>query len=181
MAVCLVFAALFMLSGCASGNEALKALPGLVEKAEVLNTYIWGTGPEVENYDDNPVTAAGTSKYVKVADTAEYTTLASLTEAILQTYSTDYCDIIIEIVLEGGDDTFARYNEDAEGNLTFNVRSPGYELRTVLDPSAAKVKSTGYNRVVVSVPCTFDGQPDGDYEVSMVWENGSWKLDSPTY
>ena len=181
LAVCLALFSVLALSGCASGNEALDALPALIERAEVLNRYIWGVGPEVAEYDDSSVTASGTSKYVKVADTAEYTTLASLTEAILQTYSTDYCDIIIEIVLEGGEDTFARYNEDAEGNLTFNVRSSGFELRTALDAASAKVKSTGFNRVVVSVPCTFDGQPDGDYEVSMVWENGEWKLDSPTY
>jgi len=181
LAVCLAFTALFMLSGCASGNEALEALPALIERAEVLNRYIWGVGPEVTEYDDSSVTASGTSKYVRVADTSEFTTLAALTEAILQTYSTDYCDIIFEIVLEGGEDTFARYNEDAEGVLTFNVRSSGYELRTVLDASAARVKSTGFNRVVVAVPCTFDGQPDGDYEVNLVWENGEWKLDSPTY
>lgn len=172
---------IFAFSGCASGNEALGALPELIERAEVLNAYIWGKGPELVEYDDSALTASGTSKYVKVADTAEYTTLAALTEDILKTYSTDYCDIIIEIVLEGGEETFARYSEDAEGNLTFNVRSAGYDLRTVLDVSGAEVKSTGFNRVIVSVPCTFDGQPDGNYEVSMVWENGEWKLDGPTY
>jgi len=177
----IISALLLVLPGCASGDEALAALPSLVERAEVLNGYIWGYGPELEDYEE-PTLSTTTSKYVRVAETAEYTTLADLTEAILQVYSTDYCELIIEIVLEGSDDAFARYNEDnTDGRLTFEIINEGFELRTKLDPSRAEVKSTGFNRVIVEMPCTFDGVDDGMYEVEMVWENGSWKLDSPTY
>ena len=169
-----------MLTSCASGNEALAALPTLIERAEVLNEYIWGKGPEVEFYTEGGISSSA-SKYVRVAPSAEYSTLSELTEAILQVYSNDYCEIIFEIVMTGSEDVFARYNEDETGRLTLDVVNKGFELRTVLDASKAKVKSTGFNRVVVTMPCTFDGQPDGNYDVTMVWENGTWKLDSPTY
>jgi len=179
-ALLMLAAMLLSLGACASGNEALAALPSLIERAEVLNEYIWGKGPEVEFYDDGGISSSS-SKYVRVVPSAEYSTLSELTEAILQVYSNDYCEIIFEIVMTGSEETFARYNEDDTGRLTLDVVNKGFELRTVLDASQAKVKSTGFNRVVVTMPCTFDGQPDGNYDVTMVWENGTWKLDSPTY
>lgn len=172
-----------LLAGCgASSNAAaLAALPDLVARAEVLNEYIWGYGAPVEQ-DIADAAGQAAARYVRVAPDAPFTTMAALTEEILQVYSTEYCKIILEIVLEGSDDVFARYNEDTEdGRLTRDVTVEGFPLRTKLDPSQARVKSTGFNRVKVAMPCTFDGEPDGDYIVTLVFENGAWKLDSPTY
>ena len=171
-----------VLTGCgaSSSAQALEALPDLVARAEVLNEYIWGQGAPLEN-DTAGASGKSVAQYERVAGDAPFTTLAALTEEILQVYSTEYCKIIMEIVLEGNDDVFPRYNEDEDGRLTCDVTNDGFVLSTKLDPSQARVKSSGFNRVKAAVPCTFQGEPDGDYIVTLVYENGAWKLDSPTY
>ncbi len=178
----ILIALTLLLTSCGPiGDEALTKLPDLISRAEVLNEYIWGLGPEVEDYTESEI-SSGSAKYVRVAASAKFTTLPALTEEILQVFSTSYCENIIEIAVSGSEEVASRYGEDtSDGRLTFNVTSRGFELRTKLDPSKAVVKSIGFNRVEIDVPCTFDGIDDGMYTVALVLENGMWKLDSPTY
>ena len=59
-------------------------------------------------------------------------------------------------------------------------KAAGLEITGKFDPSRATVKSTSSSDAVVKAPYS-SGETIKEYELTMVYENGQWRMDSPTY
>ena len=176
LAVILAILSVLSLSGCSNVTDAelQSFLPELIAKAAEYNEIIWGKGLEYVKNDE-------TNRYRDVTDECNFRSTTALMNAFSEVYSADYMSLINETAFVGTDDVFARYNDGDDGILQVDSQNTGFNLRTTLHPESAKVLHTGFGLLRVSIPCEFDGEAADDYEVTLVKEDGKWKIDSPTY
>lgn len=164
-----------------SDEEARALLSELIPKAEYLNEAFWGSGLPAKGGAAYDSASALSSQYCEVAPDCPYQTLSQLYSAAAEIYSSEYMKIISESAFDGSDDIQPRYSENSDGVLTVDLSNAGFELSTVLYPEKATVKRCSFGVLEVAVPCDFRGEPDDDYIITLVDEDGVWKLDSPTY
>lgn len=162
-----------------SREEAVEVLSDLIPRAAALNEIIWGAGLQTdESYE---LLAYDVARYCEVNDASPYKTLAELRAECEAVFSESFMVIIDEICFSGNDELTPRYAESAAGRLQVNVSARSFKMRSVLYPERARVVYGIGDVLKVKIPCDFDGKPDEDYEVTLVLEDGVWKIDSPTY
>ena len=181
----LIIAAVLIFASCRLGSadithaEAAEILTRLLPYAEELNEAFLGRGLEPSEPQDERLSSA--AKYVKVSGNCKYQTVGELASAAETIFSEEYCTILFEAAFYGSDNFTARYSEAEDGTLQVNVNDQGYNLRTKLFPDGAVVKNKYDGKTAVSVPAEFDGTPCEPIIIYLVYENGSWLIDSPTY
>ncbi|MFA6948065.1 MAG: hypothetical protein WCQ72_03715 [Eubacteriales bacterium] len=184
ISVALTALLVFSLACCSpsvTDEQARSILAGLIPKAEYLNDVFWGEGLAAKGGASYNASSSISSQYYEVSADCPYQTLVQLYSAAAEVYSDDYLKIISETAFDGSDDIQPRYSENDAGVLTVNVSNKGFELSTTLHPEKATVKRCSFGVLEVAVPCEFRGEPDEDYIITLVDEDGVWKLDSPTY
>ena len=198
--VCILAAAMLLMavsmSGCGSAapdDGALSAAAAeLIQKSVAINEIYFGAGLEPVAADSPEAKAllselhadAAYINFLPVAGRTGYTSIASIKEATEEVYSQSYCEYLYQLAFKGisADDvaaTYARYMETDNGILTVRRDIEGIPLRTY--GTEIEVLENSGSAAVVRVQSYLDGKEDVAVEVQMIFENGAWRLDSPTY
>lgn len=185
----------FSLSSCLSKedrNEALNAIPDLIEKSYEINEIYFGRGLPCAEYlgnDDDYL------KYSEIADDSPYHTIPEIKKATEEVYCATYCEMLFKKAFEGtaveigeGDSAsqqiaeYARY-VDYSGVLTVRLLNEEeiITLDRTYDTEKAEITSYGDNYVMIKVPSFKDGIADVDVELKVVKESDGWRLACPTY
>ena len=163
--------------------ELLSTFTELYEKSVPINEYIFGKGLPYDNPDSYNLEELNSPHYVNVSEGSPYKTVAELEAAILEVYSKDYYTVSLKQGLFDGygekSKEKPRYTEE-NGVLKIDVTKVGLEITGRFDPTTARVKSTSSSDAVI-VANWISGDTVKEYELIMVFENGAWRLDSPTY
>ncbi len=178
-----------------TNEEAREILPPLVEGAYEINEIFFGRGLPYDGEPDGSL-ALVKAQYLPVSEDAGYTNVSQIKDAAALVYSGEYLKSIYPTMFDGI--TYDTEEDSQEG--FFSEVSPRYkmiggvlktdamykahELTTVPDPSQAEVSRCTPDEVFVRMPyTTSDGSGrSGFMTVSLVpQEDGSWRLDTPTY
>lgn len=203
-AVLLSSCSLFVTAPKITDDEAKAILEELVPKSLVLNEIFLGEGLPTEEVPDTGKYSFG-AEYYPVSSEAEYQSIDEIKADAEQIYSSDYLRTLYQLAFDGvtseavatGDtqagetekvDPNAPINTDIsprykmkDGKLYADVLYKGYNLTSNPDPSSAKIVKRKWETVVVEVSYTSNGTESGTMNISLVYENVGWRLDSPTY
>ena len=170
-------------------EEAVTILEDLIPKSQELNKIFWTTDIPLLDENAEAVSAVTTAQYYEVAEDFPYRSVAELKAAAEAVFSTDYLEDVYALAFDGyeySDDetTYTlnpRFKDNSEGILCFDItNTTNYPLNTVIDISSAKVESTTYALVTISLDCTISGNAS-QIKITLYNQNGEWRLDSPTY
>ncbi|MBE6562829.1 MAG: hypothetical protein E7660_03735 [Ruminococcaceae bacterium] len=197
-----VLAAIMCLSLCScsrlSDEDAVNTAASLLEKSCEINEIFYGKGIDVdEKSNEYALEALNEDVDIKVASYADvhadypYQTVEELKNAALSVYSSDYCESMFDIAFTGHKDSktgaiveYARFIESEYGILTQRVDIEDeilYNGRT-FDVDSIKIVKKTASYVVFTVDSKIDGEPSDTIKVKMLKEeDGTWKLDTPTY
>ena len=174
-----------MLVSCGGGAdsaEVLSAFTELYEKSVPINEYIFGKGLPYDSPESYKTEELTSPYYVPVSESSPYKTKAELEAAILAVYSRDYYDEIKQGLFDGyGEDSKIkpRYVEE-KGVLKIDITNVGLEITGTFDTATARVKSSSSSEAVVTASWR-SGETVKEYDLTMVLDNGLWRMDSPTY
>ncbi len=189
--ICLVLAVVFVfsLASCSGGHsdeEIIEAAKTLIEKSYEVNEIYYGKGlPHTGKSSVGLI-----SEYAIVDSSCGYTKVDQLKELAASVYSADYCEHLYTIAFEGisNDEdedsvSYARYIVDFEDNLTVRVdaEEKGLILNRTYDFSTITVEKCVRKSAAVKIQSLVDGKIDEVLEIDLVFENGQWRLNTPTY
>ncbi len=193
----LVFASLLVIltfSGCGcakiSKEEAQLEIKKLVDASYDLNVIIYGEG--LPYYDRIDTQGA---LYAPVSDTARFKSISDMKVAIRRTFSENYSKILEKTAFEGQEGVdFGYHNQpryiEVSGelmvlkdfyNVDFDSEKYGeYEGIKVQKYNTDVIKIVKISKRFVEGEITsVDGKTQ--IRVTLVLEDGEWRLDSPTY
>lgn len=192
-----VTAGLFSSCGFSSftDEEIRTAAAELIEASVPINEIYFGEGlPSVE--EDSDAADAFSSEiqtdttllsYLPVTEDAGYSSIDSIKEATEEVYSQSYCEYLFEMAFSGistedAEATYARYLETDAGTLAVHKELSVMDARTYdTEEENIEVLRKSGNSAVVEAQSYVDGEADVTVEVQMIYEDGAWRLDSPTY
>ena len=170
---------------CGGGPEdtvVLSAFTELYNKSVPINEYIFGKGLPYDNPESYKKDELASPYYVAVSESSPYKTIAEFETAILEVYSSAYYKEIRQGLFDGYGEKNKekpRYVEE-KGVLKIDITKAGNEITGTFDTSAAKVKSSSSSEAVIRAPWR-SGSTVKEYDLTMVFENGQWRFDTPTY
>ncbi len=180
----LIAAAVISCGGGADETEVLTAFTELYNKSVPINEYIFGKGLPYDNPESYNIEELSSPYYVPVSESSPYKTKAELEAAILAVYSRDYYDVSMR---QGLFDGYGEKNKEkpryVEENGVLKIDITKSQLITIngaFDTSTARVKSSSATEAVVTATWK-SGDTAKEYDLTMVYENGVWRMDSPTY
>lgn len=169
----------------ADGDEVLAAAEKLVEQAIEVNRIFFWEGLPHEEPTDGSDEIAKEAEYLPLTEDYRYLSELDLIEKAEAVYSASFCEDIRKIAFEGvkvTDDEalFARYIEEG-GVMKINrmLSESGLSERLPVEGSA-KLDEVGHDVATVSVEFR-TGEKVEVQVVTLVLENGGWRLDTPTY
>ncbi len=177
------------LASCEGGHsdeEIIEAAAALIEKSYEVNEIYYGKG--LPSTGESSIGLA--SEYSIVDPSCGYTTVEQIKEVAARVYSADYCEHLYVIAFEGisNDEdeesaSFARYIVDFSDTLTVSndAEENGMVLNRTYDFSTIVVEKCVRNSATISVQSLVDGVADQIIELNLVYENGEWRLNTPTY
>lgn len=193
----LMFASLLVIltfSGCGcakiSEEEAKLEIKKLVDASYDLNVIIYGEGlPYYERTDTI------NQLYAPVADTAKYKSISNLKVAIRKTFSESYSKILEATAFEGQEGVeFGYHNQpryiEVLGELMVLKDFYNVDFDSDKYGEYEGVKVQKYNTNVIKIIKISKRFVEGEItsvdgkttiRVTLVLENGEWRLDSPTY
>lgn len=193
----LMFASLLVIltfSGCGcakiSEEEAKLEIKKLVDASYDLNVIIYGEGlPYYERTDTI------NQLYAPVADTAKYKSISNLKVAIRKTFSESYSKILEATAFEGQEGVeFGYHNQpryiEVLGELMVLKDFYNVDFDSDKYGEYEGIKVQKYNTNVIKIVKISKRFVEGEItsvdgrttiRVTLVLENGEWRLDSPTY
>ena len=179
----LVITSVVSCGGKADESEILSAFTELYGKSVPINEYIFGKGLPYDNPESYKTDELTSPYYVAVSESSPYKTVAEFEVAILEVYSKDYYTVSLKQGLFTGygekNDQKPRYTEE-NGVLKIDITKAGLEITGRFDASKASVKSASSDEAVVRAPWR-SGETVKEYDLTLIRENGQWRLDTPTY
>lgn len=167
-------------NSCAGINkeELLDELPSLIEKGRELLDIVYGEGLET----DESGSASYRAGYAAVSESAPYTSIDELKNALSEVFSEAYTAVLCNTALNGvsydGGSISPRYIESEDGAL---YADGNFEMHIEKrEPKYDSIKITKSNRYMAEIEITMvyaDGREEID-TVLVVNEDGKWKLDS---
>ena len=169
-------------------DEVLLAAAELIVKSGELNTLFWGEGIQYEEDDLNkngyyyPANPYSLIRY-------GVRTVEDMKEMARDVFSVSYCESIFSSVLSssGDEGIIAGYTRYYQGSYTVMV----YSLARVLLvdeveylPETVKIVRADKKSVYVSIKANVtrgENTQTREIEVGFVYENGEWKINTPTY
>ena len=193
----LLFASLLVIltfSGCGcakiSEEEAKLEIKNLVDASYDLNVIIYGEGlPYYERTDTI------NQLYAPVADTAKYKSISNLKVDIRKTFSESYSKILEATAFEGQEGVeFGYHNQpryiEVLGELMVLKDFYNVDFDSDKYGEYEGIKVQKYNTNVIKIVKISKRFVEGEItsvdgrttiRVTLVLENGEWRLDSPTY
>ena len=184
MAVIIITMTVVSCGGGADSTEVLSAFTELYGKSVPINEYIFGKGLPYDNPESYKIEELSSPYYVPVSESSPYKTRAELEAAILEVYSKEYYEGSLKQGLFDGyvndDKNKPRYVEE-KGVLKIDItKSQLITINGAFDTSTARVKSSSATEAVITATWK-SGDTAKEYDLTMVYENGVWRMDSPTY
>ncbi len=179
---------IFSMVSCSthSDDEIIEAAKTLIEKSYEVNEVYYGKGlPHTGKSSVGLV-----SEYAVVDTSCGYSSIDDLKKMAAEVYSADYCEHLYVIAFEGisndGDEesvSYARYIEDFKNELTVRIdaEEKGLKLNRTYDFSTITVEKCVRNTATISIQSLVDGEKDQVLEISLIFENEQWRLNTPTY
>lgn len=199
--ICILAAAVTagLFSSCSfssfTDEEIRTAAAELIEASVAINEIYFGEGlPSVE--EDSDAADAFSSEiqtdttllsYLPVSEDAGYTSIDGIKEATEKVYSQSYCEYLFEMAFSGistdnAEATYARYLETDSGTLAVHKELSVMDARTYdTKVDNIEVQRKSGNTAIVEAQSYVNGEEDVTVEVQMIYEDGAWRLDSPTY
>lgn len=193
---------LAVLSGCGvkyDYNEIVSSASELIEQSYKINEICFGEGlpADFSESENGGEYVEGKLVYAYVDEMSRYHSVEELKEAIGEVYSASYAEYLDTLMFSGisvsaGDGengngemmgvAYARYIDGNEG-LEALLMDPDdiLPLERTYDTEKISVVSEKRGRVEISVPSYVKGEYDSDVTLTLVLENGEWRLDTPTY
>lgn len=190
--VCMIF----LLTGCGGSSftddEIIEAATNLIAESIPVNEIYFGVGLASVETDSEAVadfareikTSVTLLQYLPVDKSTGYDSIDRIKEATEKVYSESYCAYLYEMAFtgisdEGATATYARYMETEGGTLA--VRKDFTVIDTRTYGTDMQIISKKGNSAVVRVQSYVNEKEDAVVEVQIIYENGAWRLDSPTY
>lgn len=190
--VCMIF----LLTGCGrssfTDDEIIEAATNLIAESIPVNEIYFGVGLASVETDSEAVadfareikTSVTLLQYLPVDKSTGYDSIDRIKEATEKVYSESYCAYLYEMAFtgisdEGATATYARYMETEGGTLA--VRKDFTVIDTRTYGTDMQIISKKGNSAVVRVQSYVNEKEDAVVEVQIIYENGAWRLDSPTY
>lgn len=178
-------AAGILLCGCAGADEEeiKSSAAALIEKSYAVNEIYFGCGLPV----DEDATVPDLTNYLPADPECGYSSIDQLKAAASEVYTADYCEYLFTMAFEGlsadeENTIFARYIEAASGlTVRRDLKETGKKLGRTYDLSDITVVKCVRSRAEISVQSYVDGEKDQVVVLSLLRENGAWRLNSPTY
>ncbi len=195
-----VLAAVLLVS-CSSSSftdeEICSAAEALIADSVAINQIYFGEGLPFVDADSDAArqfaaevkTDATLLSYLPVAADAGFSSIDSIKEATEKVYSKAYCAYLFEmaftgISIEEGTAAYARYMETENGILAVHRELSAIDIRTYSTAKTGQqvevIQKKG-NTAVVKAQSYLHGEEDVAVEIQLIYENGAWRLDSPTY
>ncbi|MBO7304547.1 MAG: hypothetical protein J6V09_04935 [Clostridia bacterium] len=169
-------------------GEVLAAAEELIVKSGELNTLFWGNGIEYmedDLYKNGYYYPANPLSLIKYG----VRTVEDMREMAREVFSFAYCESIFSSVLSaaGDEDVIAGYTRYYQGSYTVMV----YSLAKILLSDEVeyltdtiKIVGADSRMVYVTVSATVtrdEATQTRDIKIGFVYENGGWKINTPTY
>lgn len=197
IACILVICSLSTLISCSSEPPEIDGLKErfvfLIEESKELNVIFFGNGLPVYRRD-GLLTKRKTvyfneslGNYERLMENAEYISIEHIKIVAEEIYSKDYLSDVYESafdgIMTGETSAYVRFYDDGEYlfqhinfyDFTLCERIYDYSTMKVVEPY-----SSNYINVVIE-SYTLEDETRREVELSFVFENGNWYLDSPTY
>ncbi len=197
MAFVMIVCALSAFTSCSSEPTDIEGLRErfvyLIEESKELNVIFFGNGLPVYRRDD-PMTEKkmiyfndSLGNYDRLMENSEYVSIDHIKIAAEEIYSKDYLSEVYESAFDGimtGElSAYVRFYDDGEYlcqhvslyDFTLEERIYDYSTMRVVEPY-----SSDYVNVVID-SYSLKNNVRCEVELSFVFENGNWYLDSPTY
>lgn len=191
-----VAAVIVLLAGCSNSSftdeEIRAAAVDLITESIGVNEIYFGKGLAAVEEDSDEAsafakeikTSATLLQYLPVDESAGYDSIDSIKKATEKVYSQSYCAYLYEMAFtgissDGAAASYARYMESEGGILAVRREFTAIDTRTYSED--IRIVSKSGNSAVVEAQSYVDGKEDVLVKVQMVYENGAWRLDSPTY
>lgn len=192
----LLFSALF-LPGCASSppelDQIYDTVVNLIEQSYQANDILYGYGLPIiaidselaetyHVYSDND-----SASYAYVAEESAAITVSAIKDILESVYSSDYLDTYYTSLFDGfvaGDTVYrARYYESDEWLYQSTDNQPLVTWQRVYDYSTMRLtKPSRADYVSVIIDTHMEGEEEIlPITISIVYQNGAWYLDTPTY
>ena len=174
-----LLASTLVLASCAgqSEDEAKQIAGDLMERAYVLNEAYYGKGLPC---DENEHVEGD---YYYVSESAPIRVRNDLIVETKAVFSNAIASSLISVYLDGtsnmGVVVFARYITGPSGYLTvYKDYENVVENVTKYDTSTIEITKNSKNKIIFSIKTTNGAK---SAEVTLIRENDSWKINSPTY
>ncbi len=176
-------------------EEIRTAAAELIEASIPINEIYFGKGlpavaedsDQAEAFSSEIRTDATLLSYLPVAEEAGYASIDDIKAATEEVYSQSYCTYLYEMAFFGistddAEASHARYQETESGILAVCKDLSVLDTRTYdTEENNIKVQKKSGNTAVVEVQSYIEGEADVKVSVQMLYEDGAWRLDSPTY
>ena len=194
ISIILVLTFIFSFTSCGEESikydeeEVISAAKNLIAKSDDLNTLFWGEGIEyIEDelysngyyYPANPLSLGKYGVY----------TVEDMRNKAREVFSVGYCESIFSSVLSAAGDEdviagYARYYEGLSGVMVYSRAKVILTDEVEYDLSTVKVVDADSKMVYVTVMATVtrgELSQTRERKVGLVYENGEWKINTPTY
>lgn len=181
-----------------SDQEIVEIASALLEDSYEINRIFYGTGVPLDSRSlelakeqltqDSDVRIAA---YAEVDAEYPYKCTEDLKNAALKVYTAAYCEGMFEVAFFGHKDSatgalveYARFIDNEYGILTQRVDIEDEIIYTgrTYDINTVNVVRQGVGYVLFTVDSVLDGKPSDTVKIKMMKDqDGSWKLDNPTY
>lgn len=166
-------------------EEIISTARTLVEASYEINELYFGEGLPTTGE-----TSVSSTFYSPVTEESPYHSVSEIKAATEKVYTADYCEILFKIGFEGSslesDDekvTYARFIDDFNGELTArkDLKETSLLAGRTYDFSTATVEKAEKNSARIKIVSLVNGVEDVSVTLTLKLENGSWRLDTPTY
>ena len=162
----------FISCGGTDDSEILNALGELAPRVYEMYGIVYGDAvPHGEIEDDG---------YAKVTEDFPYRSIAEIKSALSEVFTEAYCNVIYNTAFNGVStdegSLNAKFGEDETGLYVAPAATDGFAAAREFDLTDAKVIKKNRFAAVVQIP-----HADGDVYVTLILDDGVWKIDSPMF
>ncbi len=196
LSVILLFLAVLSCSSCSGSapdvEEIRDRVVYLIEGSKELNVIFFGRGLPVYERDDALSEKKGVyyddsfTSHDRVSESSNYITVEQIKTAADKIYSEDYLSAIYETAFEGvisSGSSYLRFYDSGEWLYQSRYATDFGLSERIYDYSTMKIvkpSSSEYVNIVIN-SYTIEDETVRPVTLSLVYERGSWYLDSPTY
>lgn len=202
----LIFFSLFLVlsySSCASNenknppklSEVNDTFIRIIEESKEFNMIFFGEGLPTYKRDSDLSNVkhiylqGGIYGFEYFMDNTEYYSIETIKEKANRVFGSNYLDGICESAFEGiymnDSNVYLKYYEDSNWIYMNSEESPiciteeriyDYSSMKIVTPSSSNFVTVNIRSYIISKPNEWQ-----EFDISFVYENGMWYLDSPTY